>query len=95
MAISAGVEYVPEQTDYDETDLYSWIGWEISAPHNLSIHGHVGHDDGVMAPTPYAIDYSIGIGAPIGSFGFDLSIVQVESEDAAAVVRLSYTLTPD
>ena len=48
-----------------------------------------------MAPTPYAIDYSIGVGAPIGPFGLDLSMVQVESEDSAAVMGLSYTLTPD
>ena len=93
VTLSGGIEYVPEQTNYDENDVYTWIGWEIAAPLDLTIHGHVGHDDGIMAPVPYAIDYSLGVSAPIGSFGADLSFVQVESEDAVAVFRISYAFS--
>jgi uncharacterized protein (TIGR02001 family) len=95
LTVSAGVEYAPDQSNYDDDDLYSWIGFEIAAPHNLTLHGHVGHDDGVMAPVPYAIDYSLGIGVPVGNLGVDLSLVRVESEDAAAVLKLSYAIASD
>jgi uncharacterized protein (TIGR02001 family) len=92
LTISAGVEYAPVQSNYDDEDFYSWIGFEIAGPHDLTLHGHLGHDDGVMAPAPYAIDYSLGVGVPVGPFGIDLSLVRVESEDAAAVLKLSYAI---
>jgi uncharacterized protein (TIGR02001 family) len=95
LTVSAGIEYAPVQSNYDDEDLYSWIGFEIAAPHNLTVHGHLGRDDGVMAPVPYAIDYSLGVGIPIGPFGIDLSAVRVESEGAAAVLKLSYAIADD
>jgi hypothetical protein len=45
-----------------------------------------------MAPVPYAIDHNLGIGVPVARFGVDLSLVRVESEDAAAVFKLSYAM---
>jgi uncharacterized protein (TIGR02001 family) len=95
LTVSAGFEYAPVQSNYDDDDLYSWVGFEVAAPHNITVHGHLGHDDGVMAPVPYAIDYSLGIGVPVGRFGVDLSLVHVESEDVAAVVKLSYAIAAD
>jgi uncharacterized protein (TIGR02001 family) len=93
--VSAGVEYAPDQSNYDDDDLYSWIGFEIAAPRDVTVHGHVGHDDGVMAVVPYAIDYSLGVGVPIGRFAADLSMVYVESNEAAAVFKLSYAIASD
>lgn len=90
VTLSAGAEYVPEQANYDEDDLYLWLGWEVAGPRGIRLHGHVGQDDGVMAPAPYAIDYSIGAGAPLGGFNLDLSFVDVETEDSAWVLRLAY-----
>lgn len=95
VTVNAGFEYAPVQSNYDGDELYSWIGLEIAAPHNLTLHGHVGHDDGVMAAVPYAIDYSLGFGLPVGPFGVDLSLVRVESEDAAAVLKLSYAIASE
>lgn len=92
VTVSAGIEYAPDQSNLDDDDLYSWIGLEIDAPRNLTIHGHIGHDDGVMAPVPYAIDYSLGVAMPVARFGIDLSLVRVENEDAAAVLKVSYAI---
>jgi uncharacterized protein (TIGR02001 family) len=88
--LSGGVEYAPENDNYGDDDTYLWLGWEIEAPRGFTLHGHIGRDDGVMAPTARAVDYSIGAGAPLGPFAFDLSYVEVETEDGAMVARLSY-----
>eukprot|EP01136_Pigoraptor_vietnamica_P034076 Opistho-1_new@97643 len=90
VSLSAGFEYAPDGENLDDDDLYTWIGWETPLPHAFTLHGHIGHDDGVMAPVPYAIDYGIGIGRDVGALNIDLSYVEVESEDGAFVLRLAH-----
>lgn len=90
VSLSAGVEYVPEQDNYSENDVYTWLGWEIAGPHAISFHGHVGRDDGVMAPIEDAVDFSVGAGVPIGVFALDLTYVEVETVSPAWVLSLAY-----
>lgn len=90
LTLSGGIEYTPEQTNYDDDDVYLWAGWDIAAPHDVSLHGHVGYDDGVMAPVADAIDFSLGASVPIRAVALDVTYHKVESVDGAFVLTLRY-----
>jgi len=87
---SAGVEYAPEQQNYEADDTYLWLGASIEAPRGLRMHGHVGRDDGIMAareePTT---DFSLGLALGLQGFEVDLAYVEAEGVDQALVLSLA------
>lgn len=91
ISISAGVEYAPEQNNYDEDDTYLFVGFEAAAPHDLTFHGHAGRDDGIMALEAYAVDYSLGASRAFGAVTVDLTFVEAEGADSAFVFGLFFT----
>ncbi len=90
VSLTAGVEYAPEQDNYDESDTYLFVGFEAAGPHEITMHGHIGQDDGIMALTPHAIDYSLGATRGFGRFELDLTYVEAEGADSAVVFGVAF-----
>ncbi|MEJ0061418.1 MAG: hypothetical protein WDM79_18480 [Terricaulis sp.] len=76
VSLSAGAEYAPQQDNYED-DLYLWLGGVIALPHDARFYAQVGRDDGSMAPTPYAVDVTLGAAIMVSAFEFDISYVEV------------------
>lgn len=89
LSLSGGVEYTPEQDNYDEDDTYLWTSAEYAFD-RVRVHGKIGRDDGVMAPAPHAVDYSVGAAIPLRAVELDFSYVDSEDYDAAWVLGLAY-----
>jgi uncharacterized protein (TIGR02001 family) len=89
VSLSAGTEYVPEQNNYAD-DLYLWLACEITLPRDARLYAQVGHDDGRMAPAPYAVDVTLGAAIAVSAMTFDLSYVEVDTVAPAWVLRLAY-----
>ena len=87
--LSGGVEYVPENDNYGDDDVYLWLRMERETG-GATYHAALGRDDGVMAPRPYATDYDVGVAKMFGSFEGALSVVGVDGEAAALVAGLSF-----
>jgi uncharacterized protein (TIGR02001 family) len=90
VSLSAGTEYVPEQSNYDEEDLYLWVGGEVALPRDARLYAQVGRDDGSMAPAPDAVDFTLGAAIAVSAVEFDLSYVEVDTVAPAWVLRIAY-----
>ena len=88
VSLSAGLEYVPEQTHYAEPDTYVWVGFGLQIS-RLHLHAQIGHDNGLIEADRSTTDYSLGVGLAFGRYGADLTFVESEAAESAWLLRLS------
>lgn len=101
---TVGVAYAPDQDSLgDDDNLYVYTDVGFGIPDTpLSVSGHLGYTDGVLAPPFLAgtaddsgLDWSLGVTAASGNFEFGVSYIGVEGPsidgftDDAIVATLS------
>ena len=91
ISLSAGVDYAPRQDNLAQNDVYAWFGWEICPIERVKLTGHVGRDEGAWAPSPGAVDFSLGAAATAGALELGFDYVGVEDSAPAWVFRLAYS----
>ena len=85
VSVTGGVAYAPDQASLGDTDnLYLYGDLGVGIPGTpLSVTGHLGYTDGFLTFTEdsKALDYSIGVEAPVGPLTFAVAYVGVESDE--------------
>jgi uncharacterized protein (TIGR02001 family) len=88
LSLSGGVEYAPEQDNYETDNPYFWLGADARFG-RFNLHSHVGQDNDLIDPAGATLDYSIGASVAIEHWSADLSFVESEADDSIWVLRLA------